>query len=473
MKRLSLDLGDFRELIDPNVGPHERWHSHGDALVLTMADRAGIEFDRKSLRLMSGWGEWRAACKGYDLLTLNVRSYSFPMAYRAAKIFKDVNPGGVVVTGGMHSTVATEEMTGIDAFDHIVVGNSELTFPEIVSDPGAFPRVVQGKQMRSMDDWPMLDRAKWWPRPDPRQGGQEWPLENGCGWAPPPSASIITSRVCPWACAFCNESSYIQQIGRRSVDSVIDELNWLDEKYGPIGSVVIHDSMFFQQPKFLHEWLDKYPRKARKPWPYWAAARADTVRAWPELFEALVRETNWHTVSIGFESGSDRVLKILNKETTASDNYYAIDLLNRIGDDMEAKGQIPPKFFTNIIFAVPGETREDAFETVRMVKSIKRCLPSIAYWAGYPGAAMGYSIIAEGKSLMDKDNYHRFPGQEKVKGIDYAFYNALLTGAYDHIIDRGAPLSALVRSQGTDGIYQDGTKDKRHMFNLSEALTKA
>ena len=49
--------------------------------------------------------------------------------------------------------------------------------------------------------------------------------------------------------------------------------------------------MFFQNPTWLEEWLDKYPKKANKVWPYWAAGRADTVRQWPELFEALIRKT--------------------------------------------------------------------------------------------------------------------------------------------------------------------------------------
>ena len=51
---------------------------------------------------------------------------------------------------------------------------------------------------------------------------------------------------------------------------IIDELNELDEKYG-VGSVVIHDSMFFQNPKWLQEWIKEYPRRANKVWPYWAA----------------------------------------------------------------------------------------------------------------------------------------------------------------------------------------------------------
>jgi hypothetical protein len=130
------------------------------------------------------------------------------------------------------------------------------------------------------------------------------------------------------------------------VDQVIDELNFLDRKYG-VGSVVIHDSMFFQNPKWLKEWIEKYPRKTKR-WTYWAAGRADTVRQWPDLFEALVRETNWRTISIGFESGSDRMLRLLNKECTEEDNYFAIDLVNRIGDDLLV---ILPVVHDGLVFA--------------------------------------------------------------------------------------------------------------------------
>jgi hypothetical protein len=38
---------------------------------------------------------------------------------------------------------------------------------------------------------------------------------------------------------------------------------------------------------------------------------------------------------------------------------------------------------------------------------------------------------------MSKDNYHRFPDDEKVRGIDYQFYRELLAGQYDDEINRG------------------------------------
>ncbi|CAG0931992.1 Anaerobic magnesium-protoporphyrin IX monomethyl ester cyclase [Thermoflexales bacterium] len=435
-KIVWLDLGDLGDLVNP-AGPHEQWQDHGLGLLRTILHQNGVMTDLLSTRACTSWEELAAQLPGYEVLIMNVRSYTFPAAYRAAQIFKQVNPQGMILTGGMHATVALDEMEAIPEFDRICQGPGENVIVELVKDPQSFPRVILGVGAKSMAEWPMIDRTLW-PKPASKKLAKKfnWPLEPECGWGPGPVVTLLTSRVCPWQCVFCNENSYIPNMGRRPVEAVIDELNYLDRKYG-VGSLVIHDSMFFQNPSWLEEWVEKYPRQANRVWPYWAAARADTVRQWPELFEALIKETRWDTVSIGFESGSDRVLRILNKECTEEDNYFTIDLLTRIGDEMERQGQKPPVFWSNIMLGIPGETHEDAIKTMRMVKYTKRILPSISFYAPYPGSALGHQLIAEGKSLMTKENYHRFPDDEKVKGIDYAFYRELLAGQYDDEVNRG------------------------------------
>jgi radical SAM superfamily enzyme YgiQ (UPF0313 family) len=435
-RRLWLDLGGLGDLVRA-AGPHEQWQDHGMGLLRTILHRNGVATEMFSTRQCTSWRQVRRRLTGFDVLLMNVRSYTFPLAVRAARLFKEENPAGLVIVGGMHATVAPDEMEAIPDFDRICRGPGEEIVADLVADPDRYPRVIEGRGVRAMDDWPVIDRTLW-----PKPAGWRlrrrypWPLEPDCGWGPPPVATVLTSRVCPWQCAFCNESAYVPAMARRSVASVIAELNELDRRHG-IGSVVIHDSMFFQNPIWLEEWLEEYPRRANRTWPYWAAARADTVRRWPELFEALVRETNWRTVSIGFESGSDRVLRILNKECTEADNAFAIELVNRIGDEMEAEGREPPVFWSNVMLGVPGETREDAFRTIRMLRSAKRVLPSIAFYAPYPGSALGHQLIAEGKSLLTSDGYHRSPGDAKVRGVDYRFYTDLLAGRFDREIERG------------------------------------
>ena len=41
------------------------------------------------------------------------------------------------------------------------------------------------------------------------------------------------------------------------------------------------------------------------------------------------------------------------------------------------------------------------------------------------------------KSRMSKENYHRFPDDEKVIGVDYQFYRELLSGKFDADVNRG------------------------------------
>ena len=120
--------------------------------------------DILSTRAMTSWNEVRKALKGYHTLVMNVRSYTYPVALRAAKEFKSVNPEGVVLTGGMHATVALDEMEAVPEFDHICQGPGENVIVDLVKSPGDFPRVILGVGTKSMAEWPMIDRSLW-PQP--------------------------------------------------------------------------------------------------------------------------------------------------------------------------------------------------------------------------------------------------------------------------------------------------------------------
>jgi hypothetical protein len=250
-KRLWLDLGDLGVFVRP-AGAHDRWQDHGMGLLRTILRDNGVETDMFSLRSLLSWRELGNRLKEYDVLIMNVRSYTYPFAYKAAQTFKKVNPNGLVITGGMHATVAPDEMQAVPEFDFICQGPGENTIVDLLKDPKAFPRLVTGVGAKSMADWAMMDCL--WPNPNLRDF--PWPLEPECGWGPGHRDRAHESGM-SLAVRFCNEASYTN-MGRQSVDHMIDELNYLDDKFGPLGSVVIHDSMFFQNPPWLKEWIDKY-----------------------------------------------------------------------------------------------------------------------------------------------------------------------------------------------------------------------
>lgn len=445
IKRLFLEADELGQWLIPH-GPHERWSDHGMGLLMTIAHEHGYPIDSMTLKSMHSWAEYRMVVKGYDVLAMNVRSWRYIYAKRAAEIFKMVNPNGQVWVGGMHATVALPEMDAVPEFDVIVQGNGEGAWLDLLANGGSSERLVCGhlRGFESMDDRPWIDRTLWPRTPDPA-----WPLEGSAGWGPGPvAATMMTSSHCPYRCSFCYpaEKSHFGHIRRRSVENVIGELHMIDQRWGPFSTVVFHEGEFLMNRVWLEEFHARYPRET-KNWYMWASCRADLLLKWKPLVEALIRDCNWHCISVGLESNSQRVLDIMNKGTTPAQNDEAIEFINDLGDRMKSEGKIPPVIFANVMLATPGETPEDAFETVRMLGRIKRCLPSISWFTPYPGSTLGDQIISEGRSLDTHKRYLRFPNEAKVVGVDYQFYVDLFAGRYD--AETGVNMRELMSRQGS------------------------
>ncbi len=148
-KIVWIDLGDLGDLVHPE-GPHEQWQDHGLGLLRTILQQNGIQTDVVSTRAVTNWDQLKAQVAGYDMALMNVRSYTFPSGKRAAEIFKEVNPRGLVLAGGMHATVASDEMLEVPAFDKICQGAGEKVIVDLVRDPAAFPRLFSGPSAASM-----------------------------------------------------------------------------------------------------------------------------------------------------------------------------------------------------------------------------------------------------------------------------------------------------------------------------------
>jgi len=78
-----MDLGDFGDLIKRR-GYLQQWQDHGLGLLRTILHQAGIETDVASTRAVKTFKELEKHLVGYDTLIMNGRSYTFPMARRAA-----------------------------------------------------------------------------------------------------------------------------------------------------------------------------------------------------------------------------------------------------------------------------------------------------------------------------------------------------------------------------------------------------
>src|SRR6185312_12737250 len=95
----------------------------------------------------------------------------------------------------------------------------------------------------------------------------------------------------------------------------------------------------------------------------------------------LLRRAGLSQVAQGADSGSPKVLHLMNKDFQKLETIYqAADKLSQAG--------IRPSF--NLIFGFPGETDKERRESIRLVMNICRKYPTAEFWTNiftpYPGA---------------------------------------------------------------------------------------
>lgn len=388
----------------------DSWHDHGAGMTVAAAQRVGCEIDFFDMKRAKTDEEMREIIKGpdkkgYDLIAFGLKSAYYPIGMKIIKMAKA--QGSQVMVGGYHVTAAPQDLINNQDIDFVFKGESEITFPQFLKAPHLFDREIVGERPSNLDDLPWFDRNMY-----------SNPLEDCLGWwfggKHSKMTSVVSARGCPYKCGFCQpieDNHFGKKLRRRSVDSLIEELLWLKKTLNP-DCVMIHDDTFLIQPQWIEEFIEKYPKVGL---PFWAAGRADGICKHPDFVKRLVK-VGWELVSVGFESGSQKILDKMNKGTTVEQNLEAAKIIHSTG----------AKIYANYMIGLPWETKEDMQATARMADAIKAEMPSWAFFTPYPGNSLGEECIKDGLSLVNHETYNRCPSGRKVQGVNYTYIKEVL-----------------------------------------------
>ncbi|RMF92367.1 MAG: radical SAM protein [Candidatus Schekmanbacteria bacterium] len=160
------------------------------------------------------------------------------------------------------------------------------------------------------------------------------------------TTSIITSRGCPYKCAYCDTNHWKRIYRPRSAQNVADEVRHIKETYD------IHHLRFMDDTYTLDS--KRVMEISKKLMPlnitYIAISRADRVDR--ETLR-MMKKSGCEELLIGVETGSEELLKRMNKGETLDHYRNAIREIKNAG--------IRTKVF--ILFGFPGENRKTVEET--------------------------------------------------------------------------------------------------------------
>jgi radical SAM superfamily enzyme YgiQ (UPF0313 family)/GT2 family glycosyltransferase len=385
----------------------DSWHDHGSGMTYTAAKKAGCDITFLDMKALRSDNELIDRIKGYELIAFGLKSSYYPIGMKLIAMAKAQK--SKVIIGGYHVTAAPTELLANKAIDYVFHGESEITFPQFLKNPTKFKREIFGEKPMNLDSLPYINRGVYRDQ-----------VENCAGWwyggKLKRMSSVISARGCPYKCGFCQpieDNHFGLKLRRRSVSSIIAELSWLKKLYSP-DCIMIHDDTFLLQPKWIEEFIDRYPEIGL---PFWASGRADGICQHEELVRKLVK-VGWDLVSVGFESGSQRILDKMNKGTTVKQNLDSAKIIKSTG----------AKIYANYMIGMPWETLADIQATARMTDMINAEMPSWAYFTPYPGCKLGEESIDNNWSLLTKETYERSPSGHKVKNVDYNYISDVLHG---------------------------------------------
>ncbi|MBI4335863.1 MAG: B12-binding domain-containing radical SAM protein, partial [Candidatus Omnitrophica bacterium] len=318
------------------------------------------------------------------------------------------NPGIVTVIGGPHSSA--EPVWTMRRFqrdlDYAFAGEAETGFVKLLDalergDPAESLSGIEGLVYREdsgvrvnppryEDDLDKLGLPAW----DLIRPQEYPPAQHGAFFKKFPIAPIFVTRGCPFPCAFCAGKTVSgRSVRRHSRDYMLRQISILHKEYG-IREFHIVDDNFTMDKAFAKDLLKGIIGLGLDI--SWAVPNGIRMETLDDEILELMKKSGLYLISLGIESGSDRILKAMDKNLTTG---KIIKCVRRI-----RAHKIPVAGF--FILGYIGETRREMEETIRFSMSLGLIRANYFNFLPFPGTA-SYKRIQEEEGA-DKIDINKF-----------------------------------------------------------------
>ena len=173
--------------------------------------------------------------------------------------------------------------------------------------------------------------------------------------------SLISQLGCPFNCGFCSgrNSPTFRKIRNRSVDNIIKEIDLLYKTYDVKAFMFYDDELNLNSSIYsLLKELIKYQQQHNVEFLLRGCIKSELFN---ETQADLMSKAGFKKLLVGFESGSDKILKNINKKATKAENTRCIEIAKKYGIGIKALMSI----------GHPGESNETIQETYDWLLSSK------------------------------------------------------------------------------------------------------
>lgn len=400
-------------LITPNDYYRKKLFGLGPAYIARALQRCGISIEVMSCEIWS-YDDIEIAKiliqSGIKIFGISALYPMFREVERICNIIRAVVPGATIILGGGLPSPIPEFALRRTGADIATIGEAELTIPALMKALAGEARLEDVRGIAYLKDGefrhngrPLLPRfvtkdEVGWPLLD------SFPIERYVAapkFYPFPQESrvfsVLTGRGCPYSCNFCYR---VNEYRIRPYDDILDEIEYLIDRYKLDGFYFVDDLMMLSERKIkgLCEGILARGLKIS----YNMAGRVNTATL--EILR-LLKESGCNSIYYGIESGHQETLQTMSKRTTLEQVREAIRLTREQGIYCEY----------GMMFGQPGETAETLRDTVALFKELsygEYTAKKIFGCVPFPGTGLYDWCKQTGRLKDDQDFYDRYIAQD-------------------------------------------------------------
>lgn len=326
-----------------------------------------------------------------DVIFMETTTPSIEADYLSLGELKDATEAKIVV-GGPHATYFHNKvLKDCPAIDIVIRHEFDTKIAGVVSNLDKLQKVNGitfriGDEIIDNGDGEVCEDLDTVPFPDRDTIPWQWYLE--AWYSRRPFMNMMTSRGCPYHCAFClwPQSMYGHKQRFRSLDNVFAEIKQLIGLYG-LREINIDDGTFTTNKKRVIEFCRRLRKeKIRLIWT--CNGRVDTL---DDEMLGEMKKSGCKMIRLGVESGSQEVLDRIRKGLTLAQIEEGVGRVKKSG--IQALG--------GFMFGFPYDSRKSVEQTIAFAKKLSPDQVQFSICMCYPGTSL-YEYIKDNDLLLAK-----------------------------------------------------------------------
>ncbi|MFC2044957.1 B12-binding domain-containing radical SAM protein [Chloroflexota bacterium] len=336
-----------------------------------------------------------------DLVGVTGMVTEYQEVLRIAGVVKRVDKHIKVVLGGPLATTFPRDLLHSSQVDFVVIGEGERTIVDLIANIKQGSSLFRSEGIGYKDDGQIV--VTNCPEPIDNLDGIPFPARHLLdmarytrnqfhnfssrmeGFGKIRSASMVTSRGCPYGCIFCYKGMWGRKWRGRTPVNVVEEMEFLQDKYN-VNGFFFHDDTFVLDIKrvfqFCHLLKEK---KLNMAWGCNGRANLMTKELLQTMYEAGCRE-----IAYGIESGDQGMLDLLHKDITLEQIRNAVEWTKEAG--IRVNGYF--------MIGLPGETKQLIRRTIAFAKELKLDFYGFSLFTPLPNTEI-YKTALEGGLIKD------------------------------------------------------------------------